>query len=72
MKILFIHHAFPGQFRHIAPKLAALGHEVKALTENEPRFPTANVDVIRYRSERKRTNGIHPWLGGTEDKYIRA
>lgn len=31
MKILFIHQNFPGQFVHVAPALAARGHEVVAL-----------------------------------------
>lgn len=31
MKVLFIHQNFPGQFRHIAPELARLGHLVVAL-----------------------------------------
>jgi glycosyltransferase involved in cell wall biosynthesis len=72
MKILFIHHAFPGQFLHLAPKLAELGHIVKALTEDKPVYPSPNVEVIKYKQGRKRTNGIHQWLNGTEEKYIRA
>lgn len=31
MKVLFIHQNFPGQFRHIAPELARLGHQVIGL-----------------------------------------
>ena len=31
MKILFIHQNFPGQYKHLAPALAAQGHEVRAL-----------------------------------------
>ncbi|MFN0115480.1 MAG: glycosyltransferase [Paracoccaceae bacterium] len=32
MKILFVHQNYPGQFLHLAPALATLGHEVAALT----------------------------------------
>jgi len=32
MNILFIHQNFPGQFKHLAPALAKLGHWVLALT----------------------------------------
>jgi hypothetical protein len=32
MKLLFLHQNFPGQFKHLAPALAARGHEVVALT----------------------------------------
>ncbi|MFZ1470769.1 MAG: glycosyltransferase family 4 protein [Paracoccaceae bacterium] len=33
MKILFVHQNFPGQFLHLAPALAARGHECRALTD---------------------------------------
>ncbi|MCV2863446.1 glycosyltransferase [Albidovulum sediminicola] len=33
MRILFIHQNFPGQFLHLAPALAARGHDVLALTD---------------------------------------
>lgn len=42
MRILFIHLSFPGQYLHLAPHLAALGHEVVALreaTKAEVRLP---------------------------------
>ncbi|MES2979728.1 MAG: glycosyltransferase [Pseudomonadota bacterium] len=34
MKILFVHQNFPGQFKHLAPALAARGHEVVGLGIN--------------------------------------
>lgn len=33
MKVLFVHQNYPGQFLHLAPALAALGHDVRALTD---------------------------------------
>jgi glycosyltransferase involved in cell wall biosynthesis len=33
MKILFVHQNFPGQFLHLAPALAARGHDCRALTD---------------------------------------
>ena len=45
MKFLFIHQNFPGQYRFLAPTLAARGHEVVGLGEapnvarQRPRFP---------------------------------
>jgi len=37
MNLLFLHQNFPGQFKHLAPALAAQGHRVLALTlQNVP------------------------------------
>lgn len=33
MKVLLVHQNFPGQFRHVAPALAARGHEVAVITD---------------------------------------
>ena len=33
MRLLFVHQNFPGQYRHLAPHLASLGHEVSGLGE---------------------------------------
>lgn len=48
MKILFVHQNFPGQFLHLAPALAARGHEVRALTDTRNTRPSP-VPVARYR-----------------------
>lgn len=45
MKILFIHQNFPGQFVHLAPALAKLGHEVVALGS---RLPAPQLPGVRY------------------------
>ncbi len=49
MRILFIHQNFPGQFRHLAPALAAQGHEVIGLGVNPPSAPTPGVRVMLHR-----------------------
>lgn len=49
MRILFIHQNFPGQFKHLAPALAAQGHEVVALGVNKPAYPTPGVKVLLHR-----------------------
>ena len=49
MKFLFIHQNFPGQFVHLAPALAALGHEVVALG-NRAQAPT--LPGVRYVAHR--------------------
>ena len=49
MKILLLHQNFPGQFLHLAPALAARGHEVVALTTEDNKRPSP-VPVFRYRT----------------------
>ncbi len=72
MKILFIHQNFPGQYKHLAPKLAELGHRVKALCISEFRHAMPGVDVIRYPVKRGTTPNIHPWASDFETKIIRG
>ena len=48
MKILFVHQNFPGQFPHLAPALAARGHQVLALTD-EKNQRTSQVSTVRYK-----------------------
>ena len=58
MKILFIHQNFPGQFKHLAPALAAQGHEVMALGINKPEYPTAGVKVFLHRPRVQHSESI--------------
>nr|WP_254367969.1 glycosyltransferase [Paracoccus sp. Z118] len=59
---MFVHQNFPGQFPHIAPALAARGHDVMALTDQENRRPSP-VRVARYATPPRPTVS-HP-LGRT-------
>ncbi|MDS9467876.1 glycosyltransferase [Paracoccus sp. MBLB3053] len=52
MKILLVHQNFPGQFLHLAPALAARGHEVLALTDESNKRPSP-VRVLRYKAPPK-------------------
>ncbi len=73
MKILFVHQNFPAQFRHTASALAAdAGNQVVALTINPPAYPTPGVNVIRYRTQRGSTKGVHPLAADFETKVIRG
>lgn len=45
---LFLHQNFPGQYRHLAPALAAAGHTVVALGVNPPAAPLPGVRHVRY------------------------
>ncbi len=56
MRILFIHQNFPGQFRHLAHRLATNGHEVIALSINKPITPIPGVKVFLHRPQPKFEN----------------
>jgi glycosyltransferase involved in cell wall biosynthesis len=72
MKVLFIHQNFPGQYKHLAPKLASLGHRVKALCVNQMHGSTPGVDVIRYPITRGSSANILPLVSEFETKVIRG
>jgi glycosyltransferase involved in cell wall biosynthesis len=48
MKILFVHQNFPGQYKYLAPALAAQGHEVVALGVNPLTQPLEGVRYLRH------------------------
>jgi len=72
--VLFVHQNFPGQFRHLAPAMAARpGHRVLGLSLNA-RAPGVwqGVRVLPYRVARGNTPGLHPWLVDFETKTLRG
>lgn len=70
MKFLFIHQNFPGQFKHLAPALAAQGHVVRALGVTGT--PCLGVALTNYQIQKGNTLGIHPFAQEFETKVIRA
>lgn len=73
MKILFIHQNFPGQFKHLAPALLSLGHDVLALTmQNNHLAQWQGIKIIRYQPTRGTAPDIHPWVSDFETKTIRG
>ena len=88
MNILFIHQNFPAQFKFLAPKLSAIGHNVKALLINNGtrnsrsnvnlsdanKLPSSykNVELNYYSVHRSTSESIHPWCQDFETKVIRA
>jgi len=70
MKFLFIHQNFPGQFKHLAPALAAQGHMVRALGVTGT--PCPGVALTNYQIQKGNTLGIHPFAQEFETKVIRA
>ena len=71
-RILFVHQNFPGQFKHLAPALAAdPGNEVVGFAMNKaPDMP--GIRIVRYQAARGTTPGVHPWVSETETKVIRG
>lgn len=66
MKILFIHQNFPAQFRHLAPALQRMGHDVKALTVKGGSLP--GIDTLRHDARMKTFTGGHPWTAEFNNK----
>lgn len=64
MKILFVHQNFPGQFLHLAPALAARGHDVRALTD-EANARASSITTYRYRKPDPRPDAAVARLGTT-------
>lgn len=71
MNILFIHQNFPGQFRHLAPALAAAGHRVDAMAMHR-RPPPHGVTQHVYGVQRSPGKDVHPLLREAEAKVLRG
>ena len=65
MNLLFIHQNFPGQFKHLAPALAAQGHQVVALAIRKGEsLSWQGVNVVPYQPARGTTLKTSPSLKG--------
>jgi glycosyltransferase involved in cell wall biosynthesis len=72
MRVLFVHQNFPGQYKHLAPALAARGDTtVKALAITKAAM-LPGIDVRHYAPDRGTTKDIHPWVSDLETKVIRG
>ncbi|MEL7026274.1 MAG: glycosyltransferase family 4 protein [Pseudomonadota bacterium] len=69
MKILFVHQNCPGQFKHLAPALAKLGHQVVFIGRpGRPDLP--GVTRIEYKTHRQPNSKTHHYLIGTESAVL--
>lgn len=70
MKILFVHQNCPGQFKHLAPRLAAVeGNEVVFLTRaGKPDLP--NVRKLEYTPAREPAPSTHRYLRLMEEGIL--
>jgi glycosyltransferase involved in cell wall biosynthesis len=72
MKILFVHQNFPGQYKHVAPALAAdPGNQVVAMTMRRG-IQLPGIRIVVSTPEKKGHNGGHPLLVETGTKLIRG
>jgi len=72
MKILIVHQNFPGQFRHLIPKLVRDSrNEVVGFTMNDFQGH-ASLPVVRYQAAKGTAHDVHPWVAETETKVIRG
>lgn len=72
MRILFIHQNFPGQFKHLAPVLAGLGHQVFALAVNQPTERLEGVSVVRYAIQSARDSGKIPGMPELDELHAKV
>ena len=73
MKILFIHQNFPGQYKHLAPLLAARGHQCVALTLKVDKPTTwKGVRIVPYGLPKREGQQVHPWLVDLDTKVTRG
>lgn len=71
MNILFVHQNFPGQFVHVAPYFASLGHRVVAVGQGDIRG-LPGVETRSYQLARGNTPGMHPFAQEFESKTLRG
>ncbi len=72
MKVLFVHQNFPGQYRHVAPALAARpGYEVIGLGEN-PGEALPGVKHVRYKPPEVAGEATHRYIKRFESAVRRG
>ena len=65
LKAFFVHQNCPGQFKHLAPAMAARGDEVIFVSQ-KGRPDVAGVRKLEYTPHRKVNPNIHPYLASSE------
>ena len=69
MNILFVHQNMPGQFKHLAPTLAAAGHRVVFLTRRKD-IAIPGVETVSYAVPREATAATHQYVRAFENSVI--
>lgn len=73
MNILLVHQNFPGQFKHLAPALAAsTANRVVGFTMARSAPSIRGLQMVSYRPARSTNPHTHPWASDFESKVIRG
>lgn len=75
MRVLFLHHNFPGQYKHLAVALARQGHTVYALGDADnvgAERRAAGVRIFTYETPRGATPSTHHYLRHFEAQVRRG
>ncbi|WP_034641558.1 glycosyltransferase family 4 protein [Desulfovibrio inopinatus] len=75
MNILFLHQNYPGQFKHLAPRLAQdTDNTVIAMTSSsqDVQSKDENITYIQYDPPKSVTDGIHPYIASFESSIRRG
>lgn len=76
MQLLFVHQNFPGQYRHVAPHLAGLGHKVAGIGEKDnvlrqkPVMP--GVTLLGYQAPPLDPKALQPFIGSLQKAVHRG
>jgi glycosyltransferase involved in cell wall biosynthesis len=71
MNILFVHQNFPGQYLHLAPHLARLGHRVVAVSSRSG-VTLPGVQIVNYAVPPERAPATHRYLTKAEEAVLRG
>lgn len=73
MKILFVHQNFPGQYKHLAPALAAQPDNTVVALHLGRDTRWGAIRVAGYQvAPQSAVSGVHPWLSDLNVKMLRA
>lgn len=69
MNFLFLHQNMPGQFKYLAPHLAAAGHQVVFITRREG-IEMPGIEKLLYKPARDPHDNTHPYLRQYENSVL--
>lgn len=70
MRLLFVHQNCPGQFKHLAPRLAADPHNEVVFVTRKGKPDLPNIRKVEYEPSREASPSTHRYLRLTEEGII--